>query len=162
MGHRLIFGEQLLRLEKFEEAKAEFNQVLAREPQHQLAHRGMAIALQNLGDAKNAEFSFKQALYWAKAKGGNLAMFQAPLGLFYLSQKCWPEAIKSFEEAMNEDSDYYGNHWGIAKAQSELGKLLDAKQSLERALNARGLGSSSKKEIEEMLADIVQRINTAC
>jgi tetratricopeptide (TPR) repeat protein len=161
-GHHLIFGEQLLRLEKFEEAKTEYKQVLAREPRHQLAHRGLAIALQNLGESKKAEDSFKQALYWAKEKGGNLARFYTPLGVFYLSQKRWLEAIKSFGEATKEAPEYYGNHWGIAKAQSELGKLHEAKQSLECALDDPGLRSPAKEEIEEMLADISQRITAAC
>jgi Tfp pilus assembly protein PilF len=160
-GHHFIFGEQLLRLERFEEAKTEYEQVLARERRHQLAHRGLAIALQHLGESKKAEDSFKQALYWAKGKGGNLARFHTPLGVFYLSQKCWPEAIKSFEEAMKEAPDYYGNHWGIAKAQRELGRLREAKQSLECALAAPALRSPAKEEIEEMLADISQRITTA-
>src|SRR5262249_42318048 len=85
VGYRLAYGEQLLRLEKFGEAKAEYEQVLAQKPRHQLAHRGLAIALQNVGESKKAEDSFKRALYWAKEKGGNLAMFHTPLGVFYLS-----------------------------------------------------------------------------
>ncbi|MBI3418383.1 MAG: tetratricopeptide repeat protein [Verrucomicrobia bacterium] len=158
VGYHFTFGEQLLRLEKFAEAKAEFEQVLARERRHQLAHRGLAIALQNLGESKKAEDSFKRALHWAKEKGGNVAMFHTSLGIFYLNQKRWPEAIKSFEEAGKESLEYYGNHWGIAKAQCELGKLAEAKQSLERALADPGLRSPAKDEIEKMLADISQRL----
>ena len=159
VGNHFIFGEQLLRLEKFAEAKAEYEQVLALEPRHQLAHRGQAIALQNLGEPKKAEDAFKRGLHWAKTKGGNLARFHTPLGVLYLSQKRWPEAIKSFEEAGKESPEYYGNHWGIAKAQCESGKLPAAKQSLERALADPGLRSPTKEEIEQMFADISNRIH---
>ena len=155
-GHHLLFGDQLLRLEEFGEAKTEYKQVLAREPGHQLALRGLAIALQNLGETKEAEDYFKRALHWAKKKGGGLAIFHTSLGVFYLSQRCWPEAIKSFEEAMKESPEYYGNHWGIAKAQIELGNLSEAKQSLARALDTPGLRSPTKEEIEELLAEISQ------
>jgi Tfp pilus assembly protein PilF len=157
IGHRFIFGEQLLRLKKFEDARMEYEQVLARDPRHQLAHRGLAIALQNLGHATGAENSFKRALRWAKAKGGNLALFYTSLGWFYLSQSRWPEALNSFEEAMSEDPDYFGNHWGIAEAQAGLGWLVEAKQSLKRALEAPGLRSPAKEEIEDLLAEISQR-----
>jgi Tfp pilus assembly protein PilF len=150
----------LLRLKSFEEAKTEYQQVLAREPRHQLAHRGLAIALQNLGLSKEAEDSFKRALRWAKAKGGNLALFHTSLGWFYRSQNRWPEAVNSFEEAMSEDPDYFGNHWGIAKAQNGLGKLVEARQSLKRALEAPGLRSPAKEEIEDLLAEIAQRSAT--
>jgi Tfp pilus assembly protein PilF len=158
VGHRFTFGEQLLRLEKYAEAKAEYEQVLAREPRHQLALRGLAIALQNLGEAKRAEDAFKRALYWAQESGGHLARFHTPLGVFYLSEKRWPEAIKSFAAAGNECPEYYGNHWGIAKAQIGLGKLAEAGQSLEQALADPGLRPPAKDEIEQMLADISQRI----
>jgi tetratricopeptide (TPR) repeat protein len=158
VGSHFIFGEQLLRLKKFAEAKAEYEQVLTRNPEHQLTHRGKAIALQNLGEIEEAEDSFKRALYWARKKGGNLAMFHTPLGVFYLSQKRWPEAIKSFKEAGKESPEFYGNHWGIAKAQNELGKLPEAKQSLERALADPGLHSPEKEELEVTLTDISQRI----
>jgi len=43
-----------------------------------------------------------------------------------------------------------------------LGKLHEAKQSLECALDDPGLRSPAKEEIEEMLADISQRITAAC
>ena len=56
----------------------------------------MAIALQNLGKPKEAEDAFKQGLHWARTKGGKLARFHTSLGLFYLSQNRWMEAIKSF------------------------------------------------------------------
>jgi tetratricopeptide (TPR) repeat protein len=161
VGNHFVFGEQLLRLEKFAEAKVEFELVVAREPQHQLAHRGLAIALQNLGKPKEAEDAFKRGLHWARAKGGKLARFHTSLGLFYLSQNRWTEAIKSFEEAGEESSEYYGNHWGIAKAQRELGRLREAKQSLERALALPGLRSPAKEEIEETLADISQQISAS-
>ena len=158
IGHRFIFGEQLLRLKKFEEAKTEYERVLARESRHQLAHRGLAIALQNLGQSKEAEDSFKRALRWAKAKGEDLALFHTSLGWFYLSQNRWPEAVNSFEEAMSEDPNYFGNHWGIAKAQDGLGKLVEAMRSLRRALEAPGLHSPAKEEIEDLLAEISQRV----
>ena len=161
VGNHLVFGEQLLRLEKFAEAKAEFELVLARERGHQLAHRGLAIALQNLGESKKAEDSFKLALHCAREKGGNLAIFHTPLGLFYLNQKRWPEAIKSLEEAKKEVPEYFGNHWGIAKAKSALGMLPEAEQSLRLALDDPGLRSPAKEKIEEMLADISQQISAS-
>jgi Tfp pilus assembly protein PilF len=161
VGNHFVFGEQLLRPEKFAEAKVEFELVLAREPQHQLAHRSLAIALQNLRKPKEAEDAFKRGLHWARTRGGKLARFHTSLGLFYLSQNRWTEAIKSFEEAGKESSEYYGNHWGIAKAQRELGRLREAKQSLERALAVPGLRSPAKEEIEETLADISQQISAS-
>ena len=161
VGNHFVFGEQLLRLEKFAEAKAEFELVLAREPRHQLAHRGLAIALQNIGEVEKAEDSFKLALHCAREKGGNLAIIHTPLGLFYLNQKRWPEAIKSLEEAKKEFPEYFGNHWGIAKAKSALGMLPEAEQSLRLALDDPRLRSPAKEEIEEMLADISQQISAS-
>jgi tetratricopeptide (TPR) repeat protein len=158
VGHRFTFGEQLLRVEKYPEAKTEYEQVLAREPGHQLAHRGLAIAWQNLEEPEKAENAFKRALYWAKENGGDLAMFHTPLGRFYLSEKRWLEAIESFSAAGNECPEYYGNHWGIAKAQIELGHLEEARQALEQALADPGLRSPAKEEIGQMLADMSQRI----
>jgi tetratricopeptide (TPR) repeat protein len=158
VGYRFSFGEQLLRLEKFAEAKAEFEQVLEQERWHQLAHRGLATALQNLGESRKAEDAFKHALSCAKAIGGNRAIFYTSLGRFYLSEMRWLEAIKSFAEAGREDPEYYGNHWGMAQAQSELGDMVEAKQSLESALADSRLRSPAKDEIEQMLAEIAQRI----
>jgi Tfp pilus assembly protein PilF len=154
VGYRFIFGEQLLRLEKFAEAKAEFEQVLERERWHQLAHRGLAIALQNLGEPKKAEDAFNRALYWAKENGRYLAMFHTSLGMFYLGEKRCLEAIESFAAAGSECPEYYGNHWGIAKAQIELGRLNEARQALEQALADPGLRSPARDEIERALADI--------
>ena len=161
VGSHFVFGEQLLRLEKFAEAKVEFELVLAREPQHELAHRGRAVALQNLGKVKEAEAAFNLGLRWAKTKGGKSAKLHTSLGLFYLSQNRWTEAVKSFEEASKEFSEYYGNHLGIAKAQRELGELREAKQSLERALADLRLRSPHKEEIEAMLAEISQQIRVS-
>ncbi len=157
VGYRFTFGEQLLRLEKFAEAKAEYEQVLEAEPRHQLAYRGLAIALQNLGEPKKAEDAFKRALYWAEKNHGRLAMFHTSLGRFYLGEKRWPEAIMSFKAAGVEDPEYYGNHWGIAEAQIELGKLAEAKQSLECALTDSRLRSPTKDEIEQLLVEVLHR-----
>ena len=77
--------------------------------------------------------------------------------MFYLGERRWPEAIQSFEAAGNKRPVYYGNHWGIAKAQNEQGKLIEAKQSLQRALADPGLSSPVKDEIERMLADMSQQ-----
>ena len=158
VGYRFTFGEQLLRLGKHAEAKAEYEQVLAQAPRHQLAHRGLAIAMQNLGKSKIAEYSFKRALYWAKKYGGQLAIFQTSLGMFYLGEKRWPEAIKSFEEARSEYPDHYSNHWGIAKAQVGRDDLNEALLALKQALADPRLRSPDKDAIEQMLADISQRI----
>jgi tetratricopeptide (TPR) repeat protein len=158
VGHRFTFGEQLLRLERYAEAKSEYEFVLAREPRHELAHRGLAVALQNLGNTKKAEEVFKRALQWAEEKGGKLAMFHTSLGKFYLGEKHWSQAIESFAAAASECPEYYGNHWGLAKARSELGKLPEARESLERAMADPELRSPAKDEIERMLVEISQRL----
>jgi hypothetical protein len=160
VGYRFVFGEQLLRLEKYVEAKAEFEKVLVKEPGHQLAHRGLGRAWQNLGEPLIAEREFKNALHWAKENRGNLARFHTSLGVFYLTEKRWAEAIQSFGEAAEECPDYYGNHWGIAKAYSELGQLHEAIRALQQALADPGLTSPTREEIEHMLADISQRVTT--
>ena len=158
VGYRFTFAEQLLRLEKYADARAQYEQVLAREPRHQLAHRGLAITFQNLGEPEKAEVEFKRALNLATDKGSKLAMFHTSLGVFYLGEKRWDEATQSFEAAERNSPGYYGNHWGIAKARSEQGNLIGAKQSLQRALGIPGLISPAKEDIERMLADILQRI----
>jgi tetratricopeptide (TPR) repeat protein len=159
VGYHLDFGSQLLRLKKFAEAKAKYEKVLEENREHQLACRGLATAHQNLGEMEEAEDKFKRALFLAKKDGWNLAMFHTSLGNLYLSQERWPKAIKSFNAACEEDSEYFGNHLGIAKAQVGLGKLDEAIKPLERALEYPKLRLPRKDEIKLMLADILQQLS---
>ena len=158
VGHRFTFGEQLLRPEEERGGKSRIRAgACARTTASTGPSGDSAIALQNLGEPKDAEDSFRLVLYWAKEKGETLAMFHTSLGVYYLSA----EALAGSDLIIrcggaSECPDYYGNHWVIAKAQIELGNLSEAKQSLARALDTPGLRSPTKEEIEELLAEISQ------
>ncbi len=153
-GHNFIYAEQLRRLSRFEEAIVQYDFVLNRHKGHQIARRGRAIALQKLGRVSEAEAEFKHALWWAGCNEQSQAIFHTSLGEFYLETKRWPEAINSFQQAQKEFPDYFGNHWGIAKAQIGLGNFDKAEEAVQRALEDPNLKPPARDEIVQFLADI--------
>ena len=66
--------------------------------------------------------------------------------------------IKAIEAARNEDPDYFGNHWGIARVNFELGEFKAAVESLRRALNTPNLQPPASDEIPALLAECMTRL----
>jgi len=131
---------------KFERPRLNTSTCLRENPTFILA-LGLAIALQIWGIEKRPRTLSNGGCIWRRRRV-EIWHCSHVFRLYYLSKKHWLESDKAFEEAMNEAPEYYGNYCGIAKAQSELAKLHEAKQSLERALNVPGLRSPGKEEIE--------------
>ena len=173
LGHNFVYGEQLVRSSRFNEAIAQYDIVLKRHKGHEMARRGRALALQKLGRMSEAETEFKHALWWAKfqkqpeaevefknaPRWARLhrqpeAIFHTSLGEFYLESRRWQDAINSFRQAQKEFPDYFGNHWGIAKAQVGLGNFDKAEEALQRALEDPNLKPPVKDEIVQFLDDV--------
>jgi tetratricopeptide (TPR) repeat protein len=71
----------------------------------------------------------------------------------------WPDAIKAFEAAKDEDPDYYGNYWGIGRALFELGEFGEASDALRRVFELKpDLEPPASDEIKALLEQCQQKI----
>ena len=142
------YGRLLLSLEDYPEAIRQFRIALSIHQGFQMAHDGLAFALAGAAQElklqgkletasrylEEAEMEFKSALYWAKIQKKPLAIFYSHLGWFYIDEERYPEALDAFDDAINEDLDYFSNYWGAAKALIGMGDFKEAKKYLETAL----------------------------
>ena len=157
-SHRnFVYAGQLLQLSRFEEAIAQYDVVLNRRKEHQMARRGRAFALQKLGRMPEAEEEFKRALGCARDQKRPEAIFHTSLGEFYLESSRWLDAISSFQQAQEERPGHFRVNWGIAKAHVGLGNLDKAEDFLQRALEYPNLESPAKDEILQLLEDVRHR-----
>lgn len=155
-GPYYMYGELLLRLERYPEAAEQFRKALKLQKRHQLAHRGLAIALNKLEQHKEAESEFRHAIRWAGANKQRQAMFYTSLGWFYIERSRWTEAIDAFRQARAESPEYFGNYWGIGKAMKELGNYTEAEKSLRRALETPDLEPPARGEIPRLLEEVLR------
>ena len=150
------YGALLLRLERYLEAADQFRESLKRHKGHQLAHRGLAMALHKLGQFDEAEREFRDAIGWAGVKKKPQAMFYTSLGWFYIERSRWTEAVDIFKQAQTESPEYFGNYWGIGKAMKELGNYAEAEKSLRKALETPDLEPPARDEIPKLLEELVR------
>ena len=155
-GPYYTYGELLLRLQRYPEAADQFGEALKLNKGHQLAHRGLAIALNKLGQHKEAESEFHEAIWWAGVHKKRQAMFYTSMGWFYIERSHWTEAIDAFRQAQAESPEYFGNYWGIGKAMTELGNYTEAEKSLRKALEAPDLEPPARDEIPRLLEEVLR------
>ena len=72
---------------------------------------------------------------------------QLDLGNQQLAQGAWPDAIKAFQNALNEDDDNFDALRGTALAYLKLGRLEQAEQYYQKSLEANPDSSLSKNEL---------------
>ena len=166
-SHWYSYGRLLLDMERYDEAAHQFKQVIRIHSGHAMGHDGLALALQSLArhaeevcDASEAarlsaaaEREFKSALYWAGVAQDRQAIFFTHLGWFYAGKKRWGDALGAFDQAMNEDPEYFGNHWGRGRALAGLERWRDAARALRTALEKAPdpLGPPASDDIHQLI-----------
>ena len=147
-SHPYSYGRLLLDMERYGEAAGQFRRVLAIHRGHAMAHDGLGLAVHGLArraeEAANhseaaklvatAEREFKSAIHWAGVANDRQAIFFTHLGWFYVDRKRWGDALGAFDQAANEDPEYFGNYWGQGRAFLGLEQWRDAARSLRTAL----------------------------
>ncbi|MCP4697920.1 MAG: hypothetical protein GY862_13870 [Gammaproteobacteria bacterium] len=163
------YGRLLLNSEQFANAGIQFRKVLKRHKGHAMARNGLARALCGLGrqarqqgkpkQAENyfaeAEREFRQTLYWAKKNGDSQAIFHTHLGWLLIELGRNKKALFSFQVAMRENADYFGNYHGMGKALMGLRRYAEAEQALltARTIAADALKPPASEEIHALLEE---------
>lgn len=143
------YGRFLLELDRWSEARIQFDKALKFHRGFPMAHEGMGLSLRGLaaksaetGHAREAERClrqaeryFKSAIYWAGVNDAPVARFYTSLGWFYLDQRRYVEALSSFESATREDTEHFSNYWGKGCALKCLGRYSEALDALNVALS---------------------------
>ncbi len=156
-----------LKLERYSEAIEQFREVLKTHKGHQMAHDGLAQALSGLGslaeqegrreDADQsfteAEREFHKGIYWAGVQGQPQVVFYTHLGWFYIDRERYTEALEAFQSAMDEDPDFFENHWGVGRALMGLRQFQPAANALRTALEKapEDFQPPASEEIPELL-----------
>jgi len=157
---RYGYGKLLLKLERFDEAAAQFREVLRIHRGHQMAHAGLAWALLKLGDFERAEREYRNAIYWAGRIGEPQAKFYTYLGWFYVDRIRWRDALYAFESARDEDPEYFGNYWGIGRTLYEMGDYAAAADALRLALEKDpNLQPPASEEVPQLLHQSLHRLS---
>jgi tetratricopeptide (TPR) repeat protein len=145
---RHSYGRLLLGMASYNEAADQFKLALAIHKGHQMAHDGLAQALcglamlaeseGRLSDSEQyfteSEREFRQAIHWAGIHKQQRAIFYTHLGWFYIDRKRWNDAIDKFEQAIDENPDFYVNYWGKGRSLVGMEQFEDARVFLSIAL----------------------------
>jgi tetratricopeptide (TPR) repeat protein/GTPase SAR1 family protein len=152
-----LCGKLLLKSERFSEAAHQFREALQIYPEHQAARWELGTALWKLNDFENAEREFRSAIHSAERKKNPRAPFYTSLGWLYVDWRRWRDAINAFQSARDECPDFFGNHWGIGRAEFELGDYDLAAESLRRALETPNLKPPASDEIPALLQECLKQ-----
>ncbi len=166
-SHWYGYGRLLLDMERYGEAADQFKRVLAIHRGHAMAHDGLALATHGLArlaeEAANhseaaklvakVEREFSSAIYWAGVANHRQAIFFTHLGWFYVDRKRWGDALGAFDQAVNEDPEYFGNYWGQGRAFVGLEQWPDAARALRTALKKAPdtLGPPASDDIRQLI-----------
>ena len=169
------YAQLLLKLERHDEARKQFRQVLKIHKGHQMAHDGLARTLHGLGKSveqegktaeanqyfADAEREFHQAIYWAGVNEKSQAVFYTHLGWFCVDREQYTTALESFYSAMEEDPEFFGNYWGLGRALVGLGQFQAAANALRMALEKapEDFQPPASDEIPELLRQCQDALN---
>jgi tetratricopeptide (TPR) repeat protein len=145
---RYGFGLLQLKLGDIDDAIEQFGECLKIHKGHVMAHLGLAQSFAEKTklaklDSRIAEFriefakaekEFNKAIYWAGINKNPQTLFHTQLGWFYIENDCYSEAKRTFELAMREDPEYFGNYWGIGHALMGLEQFREAEMALIMSL----------------------------
>jgi len=158
------YGCLLLNLEEFEEAARQFRAVLRIHRGYVAARRRLALALNSLGEFRQAENELKHALWWAE----NVTDYPAnilhhDLGVFYLDQERCTEARSEFEKAIEEYPEGFANYWHLGKVLMAQGDYRNAADALQTALDKapQDLSPPASEEIPALLEE-AERLLESC
>lgn len=129
-------------------AIVEFRAILKTQQDHQMAYLGLGDSHKHLGmqarfggdnDATKrhfaeAERAYQKALFWARRKSEGTAVILTHLGWLHIDQERWNEARNFFRTARDEEPGYFGNYWGLGRAEKGLGRTTEAIKAFETAL----------------------------
>jgi len=154
------YGCLLLDLEEFEEAVRQFRTVLKIHKGHAMARRGLALALNALGEFRQAKQEFKRAIWWARFTQQPLGIFYHDLGLFYLEQQRYPAAQEALEKAIEESPEEFANYWHLGQAYMAQGDYRSAVTALQTALDKapQDMGPPASEEIHALLEEYKKRL----
>ena len=160
------YGRLLLDMQRYGEAADQFRRVLAIHSGHAMAHDGLAQAVRGLARraeeaadhleaaslAASAEQEFKSAIHWAGVANDRHPIIFTHLGWFYVDRKRWDDALGAFDQAANEEPEFFGNYWGQGRAFVGLERWRDAARALRTALDKAPdpLGPPASDDIREL------------
>jgi serine/threonine-protein kinase len=118
---------------KYEQAAAEFDQVLQADPTSDDAYRGLAYAWQHLGKIAEAERTHQRAIgvrpqYW----GGYNA-----LGTFYFSEARYEDAARMFSQVISLAPDSFRGYYNLGGTYIALGRYAEAVEAMRKSVAIR-------------------------
>jgi tetratricopeptide (TPR) repeat protein len=102
----------------------------------------------------DAEEAYQKALFWAKRKTEGTAIILTRLGWLYIEQERWDKARNFFRVARDEEPGYFGNYWGLGRAEKGLGRTIEAIKAFETALQLAPQNTNTKA-----IAEITQELS---
>lgn len=127
VGSYLALGEIYLAQDRWTEAMKEFEQILTRQPGNLDALLGAGAAARHLAGPPAALTYLNKAL----ELNSNRPEIHDQVGLIYLDQRQFQEALSKFSRAIEVGPDYAPAHLHLSRVLKAMGKLARAKEALK-------------------------------
>jgi tetratricopeptide (TPR) repeat protein len=128
-----------LRLKQFENAKDKFEAILQEDPKNILAHLGMGLAYEGLGNTSQAISSFKDALSYAPDEPA----LYAQLAGAYMIKREFDSAVREYQTAIQLSPERPDLHRALGEVYVLMGRIPEAKASFERFASLRTIEGSA-------------------
>ena len=155
------YGQILFKLERYQEAEAQFRYLLTLKRSYVPARFSLAWSLYFQGKKKEAYKEFQHAKWWTDV--GNLYPIGGALnhlGRYYLLEGDLKQAIQHFQEATIKAPDIYGNYRELGGALLAQNQNKLALKAFQEAQNRLPLHADVKirVELEELIKLSLSRI----
>lgn len=163
---KIVEGNTALRLKEYARAKDIFTEVLQSEPENILAHLGVGLAEERLGESKQAVLSYKNAIEYAP----NESALHAQLASTLMIMKDFERSIQEYQIALQLSPERPDLHKALGDIFILQGRNQDALYSFEQAAAIRAeVGSASYysilgrslKSTDHLVDDAVQYLERA-
>ena len=147
----------------YEEAIIAFNAAIEIEPEHAEAYIGLADAYIGLGDLPQARNSLTGGLEAAEDTDSikeKLSDVQYEIGKEYLEKEEYEEAIKAFQDAIENNPKNEDAYLGLAEALMEEGKIDEALDALRKAMEEVDDPSDALKDKLSELEQLKDELDT--
>jgi tetratricopeptide (TPR) repeat protein len=170
-AHDLI-GNIYFKLEEYDLALRAYRNVISIDKTDAMGYYNLGCTFAAIGDDKKAEENWKKAIHFEVIKDeenpdeiskdelsaslivvGRRVVFNSrmSLGLMYVNQKKWDQALEQFQMALELDADRAELHYELGKIYLEKKDVAKAKEHFEKYLY---LGGDRDKEVQDLLDKI--------